>query len=67
MADTYNLGYLPTGRKAHLFYGSMAGSAVCGIFSPNVWLGTGSQAEYERAKALPPCRRCANLVAAGHI
>ena len=29
-----------------------------GLVGPAGWLGTGSQAEYERAAALPLCKRC---------
>jgi hypothetical protein len=33
------------------------GGARCGLWTE--WLGTGSQAEYERLAGLPKCRRCA--------
>lgn len=42
-----------------------ANSARCGIspawFDYRGWLGAGTQAEYERAAALPRCKRCINL------
>jgi len=42
-------------------------AACCGRrpvwYSAEGWLGTGSQAEYERATALPLCKACARLLA----
>ena len=33
-------------------------TAVCGERPPGTWWGTGSQQEYDAAKALPLCKRC---------
>lgn len=53
-----------TGKRSHLLpHGHSPGSkgpALCGI-APGVsdaWLGTGTQAERERAASLPACRMC---------
>jgi hypothetical protein len=60
--------YTFTGKVAHLV--AVGGSpslhrppALCGR-EAGTWLGTGSQAEYEKAAALPTCRFCAERLAA---
>lgn len=60
--------YLLTGTRTHARYRRSTGAGLdyearCGAapqyFSD--WYGTGSQAEYERAEALPRCARCVKL------
>lgn len=54
--------YTPSGAMAHLVRRSLYGSrvAACGLYPwPSEFLGTGTQAEYERAERLPLCKRCA--------
>ena len=61
--------YAPTGKRAHLlapFDSPNAGYpvALCGL-QPGLfgaWLGTGTQAEHERAAALALCAGCAGAV-----
>lgn len=57
--------YTITGKRAHLLdirqRPDSWASALCGL-SPiwhTPWLGTGSQAEHEKAAALPTCKYCA--------
>jgi len=58
--------YTRYGRVAHLLdpleYSERTGTAavLCGLWEWYVhsWLGTGSQAEYERAASLPVCKNC---------
>jgi len=57
--------YRPTGRMAHLLRPNDSPSvgypqALCGMRNPlfSDWLGTGSQAEHERAAQLPLCPGC---------
>jgi hypothetical protein len=67
----------PGETRVYVFHGAVAhllaahkppngnATAVCGR-SPvwfSAWLGTGSQAEYEKAAGLPTCAHCAKLVA----
>lgn len=59
--------YLAEGHRAHWVhrsdvYGAMA---ACGTYGGGWWLGTGDQAEYEKAEALPVCRNCAKKVPEG--
>lgn len=61
--------YLPRGTVTHAFQRAPVGyaSALCGVaplwYEPRSdWYGTGSQVEYERAAALPKCRRCLRLL-----
>jgi hypothetical protein len=56
--------YRPNSRCAHLREHSR-GYPICGYdgrwdhIDPVNWLGTGSQAEYDRAAELPLCKLCA--------
>jgi hypothetical protein len=56
--------YRPNSRCAHLREDSR-GYPICGWdgrwdhIDPAMWLGTGSQAEYDRAAELPLCKLCA--------
>lgn len=65
LAD-YRRVYLPSGRRAHLSPPFSARSGLCAIAPewPADWLGTGSQDEYDRAAALPLCRRCQSVFGA---
>jgi hypothetical protein len=63
--DAYDRVYSYGGRVAHLRPVSRPMGAnyatACGVF-PSLWgavLGTGNQTEYDRAAALPTCKRCA--------
>jgi hypothetical protein len=55
----FNIKYLPGSKRRHLVpVGAIR--AVCSLqplFS-DAWLGTGSQAEYDRADMLTNCARC---------
>lgn len=46
-------------------------AAQCGRspvwFSPQGWMGTGSQEEYERNDALPVCKRCLVMIDLGSM
>src|ERR1700722_14815045 len=59
--------YAKHGRTAHLqMPGDTYADVYCRIDPPPAWwLGTGSQAEYDRAALLPSCRRC--LIARGDV
>lgn len=55
-----NWRYLRQGKVRHALSYGTARMAQCGR-GPGLWddwLGTGSQAEYERAAELPTCTRC---------
>ncbi len=60
--------YLPRGRVRHAvgFCSTRVTGhdrfAMCGLepWVDTTWLGTGSQAEYDRVAAMPECRRCAD-------
>ena len=65
--------YLSRGRVIHALSPDPTERepARCGVspqwFSPDGWLGTAAQAEYERAAQLPRCPRCVRLLTAdGH-
>lgn len=67
----YEWHYVPRGKVTHARKrrsGGLDGTARCGTapawYEPIDWHGTGSQAEYERAAALPKCRRCLRLTGA---
>lgn len=59
--------YTPGGTVAHLVddadWDRVPGgvvTALCGWWGQQTyWRGSGSQAEYDRAAALPTCRKCA--------
>ena len=56
--------YTPRGSVAHLrapFSTIRNGSTLCPVMPewPGEWLGTGGQAEYEKAASLPLCKACA--------
>lgn len=66
--------YIRDGHVVHALTTGMLGRAnvsVCGV-TPHYWargvlyyrswLGTGEQREYERAAALPRCKRCVKLL-----
>lgn len=66
MTRNFTRVYLRSGRVAHLLDESRSPNvgtdeALCGIwagFGDAVWLGTGTQAEHERAAELRLCLRC---------
>lgn len=53
---------VPFGRRDD--FPGTGGTALCG-FEP--WLGTGSQDEWDKARRLPLCLRCANLAVKIHL
>jgi hypothetical protein len=59
-ADECTRLYMRLGRVAHL-RNTFAPGVLCDATPPSheEWLGTGSQAEYEKAAGLPLCRKCA--------
>jgi hypothetical protein len=63
-----DLVYTWTGKRAHVLrFGtgpSDGRAAECSLFPMwgTYWYGTGTQAEWERARALPLCKRCAEHV-----
>lgn len=64
--DLLEWRYLPTGNRAHALQRAGDMTALCGTaptWFPGSWYGTGSQGEYERAAALPRCKRCLKAVA----
>lgn len=64
MARSYTLVYLEGGTRTHLLDDLLSpnepNSVLCGRtpFWPSLWLGTGTQDEYERAETLPVCAGC---------
>jgi hypothetical protein len=48
--------YTERGKRAHLT--DQGTVSLCGIWYPELFQGTGTQAEYERAADLPLCKRC---------
>lgn len=48
------------GRVLHALRDTSKRQAICGLglHRSEDWMGTGSQAEYERAERLPLCKRC---------
>lgn len=62
MSDYTTRVYTPRGTVAHLVentYGNGAYRlALCGLWQPAGFYGTGAQHEYERAAALPVCSKC---------
>jgi hypothetical protein len=72
-AGGYTRVYTPQGQVAHLMRPIAAGPAddyrhaLCPSVPPgdSQWLGTGDQAEYERAEALPLCAACGHLAGIG--
>lgn len=52
--------YLPSGRVKHALRRPSNVGAECGLYTlpASAWLGTGSQAEYERVAVLPECQSC---------
>jgi hypothetical protein len=62
LVDRYDWRYLPTGKSRHALQDVEDVLAVCGIPGTPWWLGTGSQAEYERLAGLPMCLRCLRII-----
>lgn len=60
LRDDDDLLYAEGGTVAHLVRAAVLGvrEALCGFVAAE-WFGTGSQAEYDRARALRLCRACA--------
>lgn len=57
--------YLPLGKVSHaLPAGEPRFSAECGTYTWDFWYGTGNQIEYDKAAALPKCKKCARRVGA---
>lgn len=58
--SAYNWRYLPKGQVKHALstVTSNVITAECGVYTFGWWYGTGSQTEYDRVDALPPCKRC---------
>lgn len=56
----YDWKYLPKGQVKHALSTVLSDTitAECGVYTFGWWYGTGSQTEYERVAALPPCQRC---------
>jgi hypothetical protein len=62
--SAYSWKYLPTGRVRHALSTVVPNvvAAECGVWTFGWWYGTGSQDEYDKLDALPPCKRCAAKV-----
>lgn len=60
IADHVEWRYVAAGKVRHAHRSGVAHESVCGrwVFDPAWWLGTGSQAEYERCASLPMCKTC---------
>lgn len=58
--------YLPKGNVAHAFMvgDDVSWIAECGTSSFGYWHGTGSQDEYDKAAAMPRCKKCLPKVGA---
>lgn len=57
--------YLPRSRVAHLATPDSGHYALCRRVAPRwpeEWLGTGSQAEYEKAAKMRTCTRCRDVL-----
>lgn len=52
--------YLPGSKVKHELVWERSNSSRCGIvcIPASVWMGTGSQMEYETAQRLPLCKNC---------
>lgn len=52
--------YAPRRKVVHALEPPIGTRAICGteVFGSALWMGTGTQEEYETAAALPMCRRC---------
>lgn len=62
LRDDDALLYTEAGTVAHLVRTRVLGKeAFCGLVVLD-WWGTGSQSEYDKARALPLCRRCAGQI-----
>lgn len=63
-ADECTRLYTPHGHVAHLRSPAHAIASAVPVLCPQMrpwpgdWLGTGSQAEYDKAARLPACRHC---------
>jgi len=63
-ADDRTRLFAPSGRVAHLRPPFGLADVLCGRPEPEGgWLGTGNQAEHDRAAGLPACRRCGRRAA----
>lgn len=66
--DAREWRFLNRGRCSHGFTTAPTGGelAPCGVGPSRFrgWMGTGSQAEYERCAALPRCKTCVRMLAA---
>lgn len=63
MSQSPELRYTPTGTVAHIVKPNLFDHdilvAPCGLAAHSAWWrGTGSQTEYDKAKALPLCKTC---------
>jgi len=58
LKDDQTFVYAPTGHVAHVMnFGQWTNCGFTPMW-PQQWRGTGSQAEYDKAKLLPLCRKC---------
>lgn len=62
-AADYTRVYTPHGHVAHLRQHHSHSSILCPVVPewPGEWLGTGNQAEYEKAASLDLCAVCGRL------
>lgn len=66
MPREFTLVFTTAGTRAHLLDELLSpnqnNSALCGRMPwPGLWLGTGSQDEYERAETLTLCSQCVSI------
>jgi len=54
------LGFTFCGTRVHILEAFLGNGAKCDVVPvyPWIWLGTGSQDEYDKAASLPLCKRC---------
>lgn len=66
MAREYTLVFTAAGTRTHFLDSLLSpnenNAALCGRMPwPGLWLGTGSQDEYERAETLSLCSPCSSI------
>jgi len=69
LGGPYEWRYVAGGIVVHALRRAGDAGAMCGVtrLPASSWRGTGSQAEYETAAALPVCEKCAAMVAGGRF
>lgn len=67
MTGPYTRLYLKRGHVSHAVRRADGQiTAECGVWTLGWWYGTGNQDEYEKAAALPECKRCPSTKGVPH-